>query len=164
MSTALALPSLPHCPIPRAFVCSLLRIHKANYEQVMRSLRWEVQQLQENELFEQILLRGSQIGAEIQPSTENVDTILKSIMPPPGTAMNAVTLAFPGEDVVMGNQVRSPSKPKGKNVLLGLGLTLSSPPMDTDVEKGNDEPILDGPWFRKANRKPMVLPNGKRIG
>ena len=52
----------------------------ALYEQVMRSLRREVQLLQENDLFEQTVLRGSQVGHEIQPVSNDIDVLIQSLM------------------------------------------------------------------------------------
>jgi hypothetical protein len=46
----------------------------------MRSLRRQVQLLEENEIFEQTLLRGSQVGLEIQPNSSDVDVLIQSLM------------------------------------------------------------------------------------
>ncbi|KAF8895578.1 hypothetical protein BD779DRAFT_1500321 [Infundibulicybe gibba] len=55
------------------------------YEQVMRSLRLQVQQLEDDELFEQTLLRGSQASLEPQPSSNDIDVLMRSMMTaPPG--------------------------------------------------------------------------------
>ncbi|KAF8157891.1 hypothetical protein B0H34DRAFT_629318, partial [Crassisporium funariophilum] len=58
------------------------------HDRVMLSLRAAVAQLEENELFEQALLRGSQAGLETQPSTNDVDVLLRSMMGP-GLNINA---------------------------------------------------------------------------
>lgn len=63
--------------------CCLILI--ALFEGIMTSLRAEVAQLQENELFEQILLRGSKAALETQPSTNDIDVLMRSMM---GPAMN----------------------------------------------------------------------------
>lgn len=55
----------------------------ALYERVMRSLRHEVHRLEENELFEQTLLRGSQAALEQQPTSNDIDTLMRSMMGPP---------------------------------------------------------------------------------
>lgn len=54
----------------------------ALYERIMRSLRYEVQQLEENELFEQTLLRGSQAALEQQPVSHDIDTLMRGMMGP----------------------------------------------------------------------------------
>jgi hypothetical protein len=46
-------------------------------------LQSEVRQLEENELFEQMLLRGSQAALEQQPSTTDIDTLMRSMMVTP---------------------------------------------------------------------------------
>ncbi|ETW77568.1 hypothetical protein HETIRDRAFT_242588, partial [Heterobasidion irregulare TC 32-1] len=56
---------------------------KLMFEQVMRSLRWHVQQLEENEMIESMLLQGSRIALETQPSSDNVDAIMQTMMGPP---------------------------------------------------------------------------------
>jgi len=53
---------------------------KMLYEHVMGNLRQAVAQLEENELFEQTLRRGSQAALQIQPSTNDIDTLMRSMM------------------------------------------------------------------------------------
>jgi len=53
---------------------------KFMYDQIITCLRSEVRQLEENELFEQMLLRGSQAALERQPSTTDIDALMRSMM------------------------------------------------------------------------------------
>lgn len=53
------------------------------YDHIITSLRSEVHQLEENELFEQMLLRGSQAALERQPSTTDIDALMQSMMVTP---------------------------------------------------------------------------------
>jgi hypothetical protein len=46
----------------------------------MRNLRQKVHELEEDELFERTLLRGSQAGLEPQPSSGDIDVIMRSMM------------------------------------------------------------------------------------
>jgi hypothetical protein len=50
------------------------------YDHIMTRLRSEVRQLEDNELFEQMLLRGSQAALERQPSTTDIDALMRSMM------------------------------------------------------------------------------------
>ncbi|PCH40292.1 hypothetical protein WOLCODRAFT_143017 [Wolfiporia cocos MD-104 SS10] len=50
------------------------------HKDVMRHLRERVKQLEEDELFEQTMLRGTQIGQEQLPTSDDVDVIMKSLM------------------------------------------------------------------------------------
>jgi hypothetical protein len=52
-------------------------------------MRSKIRQLEENELFEQMLLRGSQAGLERQPTTTDIDVLMRSMMvsPPSTTAI-----------------------------------------------------------------------------
>jgi hypothetical protein len=50
------------------------------YDHILTLLRSEVRQLEEDELFEQMLLRGSQAGLERQPVTTDIDALLRSMM------------------------------------------------------------------------------------
>lgn len=50
------------------------------YDHVMGNLRQAVAQLEENELFEQTLRRGSRAALQIQPSTNDIDTLMRSMM------------------------------------------------------------------------------------
>ncbi|KAF9445383.1 hypothetical protein P691DRAFT_611101, partial [Macrolepiota fuliginosa MF-IS2] len=54
-------------------------------EKILKNLRTRIQQLEEGELFEQTLLRGSQVGLEARPSTNDIDVLMKSMM---GTSMS----------------------------------------------------------------------------
>ena len=49
----------------------------------MACLRNEVRQLEENELFERTLLRGSQVALEELPSTADIDALMRSMMVAP---------------------------------------------------------------------------------
>ncbi|KAJ6611429.1 hypothetical protein B0H10DRAFT_2437517 [Mycena sp. CBHHK59/15] len=49
-------------------------------ERIMRNLRALVEEVEENELFEQTMLRGSQAGLEEQIIPKDIDTILLSMM------------------------------------------------------------------------------------
>lgn len=51
------------------------------FERIMTDLRRTVQDLVDNDLFEQTLLRGSKVGTEEARVTHDVDTILQSMMP-----------------------------------------------------------------------------------
>ncbi|THH18321.1 hypothetical protein EW146_g2650 [Bondarzewia mesenterica] len=53
------------------------------FEQVMQTLRRDVQQLEENELVDSAMLRGSQVALESQPSSNDVGSIMQSMMGPP---------------------------------------------------------------------------------
>ncbi|KAF8073947.1 hypothetical protein FPV67DRAFT_1410271 [Lyophyllum atratum] len=59
------------------------------YQQVMANLHEAVQNLEENELFEQTLLRGSQAALEPQPTTTDIDALMRSMMvaPQPSTSV-----------------------------------------------------------------------------
>lgn len=66
------------------------------FEVVMKRLRDRVKQLEDDELFEQMLLRGTQVGLE-QPSSDDIDGIMRSLMstsveaPPPTSPLIPVT-------------------------------------------------------------------------
>jgi hypothetical protein len=49
-------------------------------EKILKNLRTKIQELEEDEIFEQTLLRGSQIGQETRPSTNDIDVLMKSMM------------------------------------------------------------------------------------
>lgn len=55
-------------------------MYVALYDRVMHSLRFQVHQLEENELFEQALLRGSQAALEQQPTSNDINTLMRSMM------------------------------------------------------------------------------------
>jgi len=49
-------------------------------EKIIKNLRTEIRKLEEDELFEQTILRGSQVGLETRPSTNDIDVLMKSMM------------------------------------------------------------------------------------
>ena len=48
----------------------------------MQKLRGEIKKLQDNELFEQAILKGSQVGQDSLTPTGDIDTILQSMLEP----------------------------------------------------------------------------------
>ncbi|KZT11823.1 uncharacterized protein LAESUDRAFT_669943 [Laetiporus sulphureus 93-53] len=53
---------------------------KEIFDRVMQNLRQLVKQLEDDELFEEILLRGTQVGEEQQPSSDDIDSIMRGLM------------------------------------------------------------------------------------
>ncbi|KAL0961399.1 hypothetical protein HGRIS_006350 [Hohenbuehelia grisea] len=53
---------------------------KALFEQTMRFLRAKVTEVEENELFEQIIVRNSHIETEPLPTSRDIDMIMRSMM------------------------------------------------------------------------------------
>ena len=58
------------------------------YEHAMLDLRRKVREVEENDLLDQTLLRGSRAGLVQPPSTNNVDQLLRSMM---GTNVQATS-------------------------------------------------------------------------
>lgn len=63
------------------------------YESILRNLRAAVNRVKEDELFDQILLRHSTAVLEPQPSTHDLDSLMKSMMGPALT-LNTTGSAF----------------------------------------------------------------------
>lgn len=55
-------------------------------ERIVRNLRLRVEELEENELFEQTMLRGSQAGLEEQTIPMDIDSLMLSMMGSSGAA------------------------------------------------------------------------------
>lgn len=66
-----------HVLLPRARTAD---DEKTIFEHVMINLRKEVRKLEEDELFERTVLRGSQVAQEPHPSSDDIDTIMRSMM------------------------------------------------------------------------------------
>jgi len=62
---------------------------KVMLDAIMRSLREKVRRLEEDELFEQTLLRGPQVGQDVTNSSGDIDAILQSLMEPTGSQSTA---------------------------------------------------------------------------
>ncbi|KAH7906715.1 hypothetical protein BJ138DRAFT_1071351 [Hygrophoropsis aurantiaca] len=53
---------------------------KLMHEEILKGFRQQVQQLEEDEMFQQTIMRGSQIGLEPRPSSSNIDSLMRSMM------------------------------------------------------------------------------------
>ncbi|KAH7925583.1 hypothetical protein BV22DRAFT_1064640 [Leucogyrophana mollusca] len=53
---------------------------KLMYESILRGFRLRVQQLEEDAIFQRTLMRGSQVGLKQRPSSDNIDTLMQSMM------------------------------------------------------------------------------------
>ncbi|KAL6302006.1 hypothetical protein BKA93DRAFT_737738 [Sparassis latifolia] len=110
---------------------------KLLHERVMINLREQVRLLEDESLFEQTVLRGSKVGLEQQPSTNDIDEIMHSLMSPStsigsaaiiqragssGTALSIGNARTRSQDTAGGNGTDSsgttvdkrPTKGKGK--------------------------------------------------
>ncbi|KAJ7778384.1 hypothetical protein B0H16DRAFT_1503321 [Mycena metata] len=58
-------------------------------ERIVRNLRMKVEELEENELFERTMLRGSQAGLEEQTIPRDVDALIRGMMASGPSAANA---------------------------------------------------------------------------
>lgn len=58
------------------------RFHPEQYEKILAHLRAEVQALEDDELFEQMVLRGSKAALEPQPTSNSIDVLMRNMMMP----------------------------------------------------------------------------------
>ncbi|KAJ7759222.1 hypothetical protein B0H16DRAFT_1313660 [Mycena metata] len=91
-------------------------------ERIVRNLRMRVEELEENDLFEQTMLRGSQAGLEEQTIPKDVDALILSMMGSPASggtsAANADATIADGPWNQAGAPYAAPrtrSKGKGKS-------------------------------------------------
>jgi hypothetical protein len=62
-------------------------MYKAMFDQVMRSLRWHVEQLEDQDMIETALQRRTEAVPETEPSaTCEIDTMMEKMMGPRGQA------------------------------------------------------------------------------
>ena len=79
---------------------------KALYERIVANLRAEIKRLEEEEIFERALMKGSQIGLEEQAPTTDIDKIMRSMMGPgfsittPGQPSTSSTSTQPTQPAV----------------------------------------------------------------
>jgi len=64
-------------------------------ERIVRNLRMKVEELEENELFEQTMLRGSQAGLEEQTIPKDIDAIMLSMMGASSSADASANITVP---------------------------------------------------------------------
>ncbi|KAF5311588.1 hypothetical protein D9611_009487 [Ephemerocybe angulata] len=55
---------------------------QALFERIMNNLRGEIKRLEDEEIYERALMKGSQIGLEHQAPTSDIDKIMRSMMGP----------------------------------------------------------------------------------
>lgn len=96
---------------------------------IMQNLRVQMRKLQENELFEQAILKGSQVGQDNLTPTGDIDTIMQSMLEPDrpsGPKPNAGDNIGPS---IMINQSPSPFVPSSeKDVANEFGLLVDDLP------------------------------------
>lgn len=56
------------------------------FDQVMRSLRWHIEELEEEDTVESVLQRRIKGVVEAQPSASEMDVIMESLMEPSSTS------------------------------------------------------------------------------
>jgi hypothetical protein len=59
-------------------------LYEVMFYQVMRSLRWHVEELEEEDTVETVLQRRIKGVVETQPSASEMDTIMEGLMEPSG--------------------------------------------------------------------------------
>lgn len=59
-------------------------LHEAMFDQVMRSLRWHIEELEDEDTVENVLQRRIKGVVETQPSASEMDFIMESLMEPSG--------------------------------------------------------------------------------
>ncbi|KDR83102.1 hypothetical protein GALMADRAFT_221072 [Galerina marginata CBS 339.88] len=110
-------PGAPNVKLVRVTERKLEQVEeKVLFDRIMTSLRAEVAQLQENELFEQIILRGSKAALETQPSTNDIDALMRSMMGPSmniGTSTKPQAYAHLGRANSVGLAQPQPQAPPG---------------------------------------------------
>jgi hypothetical protein len=68
----------------RQYVKQTQPLHEAIFDQVMRSLRWHIEELEEEDTVESVLQRRIKGVMETQPSASEIDLIMESLMEPSG--------------------------------------------------------------------------------
>lgn len=108
----------------------------------MQKLRTEMRKLQDNELFEQAILKGSQVGQDSLTPTGDIDTIMQSMLEldhPTGLKPNA------GDNV-------------GPSIMINQSPTPFIPPSERDIanEFGllvDELPSTNMRWVKGKNKR-----------
>ena len=61
-----------------------LAVYKAMFDQVMRSLRWHVEQLEDQDMIETAVQRRTEAVPETEPSASEIDAMMENMMGPQG--------------------------------------------------------------------------------
>ncbi|KAF7980629.1 hypothetical protein HWV62_37426 [Athelia sp. TMB] len=77
------------------------------HEQIMRSLRYQVHLLEDDELFEQTLLRGSQAALAAQPESSDIDALMRSMMSVSSALLPLATPIHPDHGTTCGSTTAS---------------------------------------------------------
>ncbi|KAJ7486189.1 hypothetical protein B0H11DRAFT_1913905 [Mycena galericulata] len=93
---------------------------RMQFERVLRNLRAKVEELEENELFEQTMLRGSQAGLEEQ-TIPDIDALMLSMMGSTDSSANTTVAngpwnqsAYKAEGGATPSTFPTPKRPRGK--------------------------------------------------
>ncbi len=69
-----------------------LAVYKAMFDQVMRTLRWHVEQLEDQDSIETALQRRTKAVPETEPSAGEIDMIMENMMEPQGRPPNGMNV------------------------------------------------------------------------
>ncbi|EAU86181.1 hypothetical protein CC1G_03392 [Coprinopsis cinerea okayama7 len=104
---------------------------QALFEKILQNLRAEIKRLDDEEIYERALLKGSQIGLEIQAPTTDIDKIMRSMMG------SALSLGAP-------DRVQRP---------------VPADAMPEDVPTQPVEEVAPGPWNNYGKKPPSLAPH-----
>ena len=91
------------------------------FNRVLDNLRDVIEQLEDDELFERMILRGSRMGLERQPTTTDIDALMRSMMIVPGTTTTPrLEVSEPPVQVNGGNVNGVQSEPEKRTKIPGV--------------------------------------------
>lgn len=82
----------------RIILKRFLTLLVAASERILTAMRYRVHLLEENEMFEQTLLRGSKVGQDAQPSSADIDVLMRGLMATAGPSTSQSSTRQPVSD------------------------------------------------------------------
>ncbi|TFK27546.1 hypothetical protein FA15DRAFT_666221 [Coprinopsis marcescibilis] len=117
---------------------------QALFESIIRNLRTEIKRLDDEEIYERTMFKGSQIGLEAQPPTSDIDKIMRSMM---GSALSLNPSSSP---------LLLDSTPANHLKAERFGSEGPPPHQPTQPAQSTQPAVSKGPWDNYGKKPPSL--------
>ena len=127
-------------------------------ESIIASLSSEINRLREDDLYEQTLLRGSRAGLEPQPSTNDIDTLMRSMM---GPSMDIGSQPYMGRNSLLQPQR---GRTTGAGIVDGPWNNFGQPYVGLNFDRRDTLAIGDGKALQSSTTSTSTIGKRSRNG
>ena len=140
------------------YISSFLIFFTVLSESIIASLSSEINRLREDDLYEQTLLRGSRAGLEPQPSTNDIDTLMRSMM---GPSMDIGSQPYMGRNSLLQPQR---GRTTGAGIVDGPWNNFGQPYVGLNFDRRDALAIGDGKALQSSTTSTSTIGKRSRNG